>query len=115
MLNLHINHPWLFEQFCNGFYSIRRTHHFWAGLWSDLVIDQFVMMRTIKKRRGFTRGRRMAESTSNLWVATMHNCCEVHHAMELVTRLQHQSSKHVEMSTTRRGRDNSYVKLLFEL
>ena len=114
MLNLHIDHPWLFEHFCNGFHSIRRTDRFWADLWPDLVIEQF-MMRSIKNRGGFTRGRGMAESTSDLWVDSMHKCCEVGHGMELVTRQRHHSSEHVEVSTTRPERDNSYVKLRIEL
>ena len=115
MFNLQDDHPWLFEQFCNGFHSIRRTDRFWAGLWSDLVIEQF-MMRSIKNRGGLTRGRGMVESTRDLWVGTMHKCGDVHHTMESVTRQRHQSSEqHVEMSTTRRQRDNSDIKLLIDL
>ena len=107
MLNLHIDHPWFFEQVCNGFHSIRRNDQSWAGLWSDLVIEQF-MMRGIKNRGGFTRRREIAESKRDLWVGSMHKCGEFHHAME-------QSSEHVEMGTTRRERDNSCVKLRIEL
>ena len=115
MFNLHADHPWLFEQFCNGFHSIRRTDRFWAGLWSDLVIEQF-MIRSIKNRGGLTRGRGMAESTRDLWVGTMHKCGEVHYTMEPVTRQRHQSSEqHVEMSTTRRQRDNPDIKLLIDV
>ena len=62
MLNLNVDHPWLFEQFCNGFHSIRCTDQFWAEFWSDLVIEQF-MMRSIKNRGGLTQGRGMAWST----------------------------------------------------
>ena len=62
MLNLHIDHSWLLKQFCNGFHSIRRSDQFWAGLWSDLVIEQ-LMMRSKKNRGGFTRGRGMTEYT----------------------------------------------------
>ena len=62
MLNLHIDHSWLLKQFCNGFHSIRRSDQFWAGLWSDLVIEQ-LMMRSKKNRGGFTRGRGMTEHT----------------------------------------------------
>ena len=85
MLNLNVDHPWLSEQFCNELHSMRRTDQIWEGLWSDLVIEQF-MMRSIKNRGGLTRGRGMAESTRGLWVGTMHKCGGVHHTMESVTR-----------------------------
>ena len=92
MLNLHIDRPWLFEKLCSGFHSIRCTDQFLAGLWSDLVIQQF-MMRSIKYRQEFTRGRgRMGKNACDLWVGTRHKCGEVHHAMQLVTRQHHQSN-----------------------
>ena len=100
MFNLHADHPWLFEQFCNGFHSIQRTDRFWAGLWYDLVIEQF-MMKTLKNRGGLTRGRGMVESTCNLWVGTMNKCSEVHHTMESVTRQRQQSNEqHVHRETS---------------
>ena len=57
----------------------------------------------------------MAESTRDLWVGTMHKCGEVHHTMEAVTRRHQSSEQYVEMSTTRRQRDNSDIKLLIDL
>ena len=43
MLNLSTSHPWLYEHFRKGFHAIRWNDRFWAGLWSDLVIEQFMM------------------------------------------------------------------------
>ena len=79
MLNLNVDHPWLSEQFCNELHSMRRTDQIWEGLWSDLVIEQF-MMRSIKNRGGLTRGRGMAESTwfmgghhAQMWWSSSYN------------------------------------------
>ena len=44
-----------------GFHVIRRSDRFWAGLSSDLVIEQ-VLMRSVKSSGGLTHGRGMAES-----------------------------------------------------
>ena len=50
MQNLPISHPWLSEQFAvNKLFSVRRSDQFWAGLWTDLTIEQ-ILMRSIKNR-----------------------------------------------------------------
>ena len=85
ILNVNVDHSWLFELFGNGFHSVLRTDPFWAGLWSDLVTEQF-MMRSIKNRGGLTQGRGMAESKRDLWVSTIHKFGKIHHTMESVTR-----------------------------
>lgn len=51
MLELPNYHPWLYKCFTEqGFHTVRRSSRYWAGLWSDLVIEQ-VMMRSIKSWR----------------------------------------------------------------
>ena len=41
MLELPLTHPWLYEKFAvDGYYFIRRSDRFWAGLWPDLTIEQ---------------------------------------------------------------------------
>ena len=58
---LPIDFPWLYNLFQQGYYAIRRSDRFWAGFWTDLVIEQY-LMRTAKNRGGLTRGRGMTES-----------------------------------------------------
>ena len=70
MLNLEESHPWVHDRFTKGFHAIRRSDKFWAGLWSDLIIEQ-VMMRSIKSSGGLTRGRGIAESTRQLWLGSI--------------------------------------------
>ena len=56
MLELPQKHPWLYKQFSkHGLHSVRRSDRYWAGLSTDLIIEQ-VMMRFIKNRGGLTRG-----------------------------------------------------------
>ena len=44
MLELPTNHPWLYECFIErGFHSVRRSSRYWAGLWTDLIIEQVMM------------------------------------------------------------------------
>ena len=40
MVDLEHDYPWLYHQFSvKGFHCVRRTDKFWAGLWTDLVIE----------------------------------------------------------------------------
>jgi len=62
MSSLPDTHPWLYGMFNeHGFHVIRRSDLFWAGLSSDLVIEQ-TLMRSAKGRGGLTRGRGFSES-----------------------------------------------------
>ena len=49
----------------NDYHTIRRTNIFWAGLWSDVIIEQ-VMMRSLKIRGGITRRHGVIESVEVL-------------------------------------------------
>ena len=65
MMSLSKKHPWLHEQFENGKHAVRRSQRYWAGLWSDLVIEQ-TLMRSVRSTGGLTRGRSMKEGTRHL-------------------------------------------------
>jgi len=100
------SHPWLYDQFVNhGLQSVRRSDRPWAGIWTDLAIEQ-LLMRSVKSRGGLTRGRGFTESVRMTWVHTMHRCASVHHTMTSTTGLQHRTSdQHVEMRKSRVKRD----------
>ena len=52
MLQLEQNFPWVYDRFNGeGFHTVRRSSRFWAGLWTDLTIEQ-VLMWSIKSRGG---------------------------------------------------------------
>ena len=91
----------------NGYHSIRRNDKYWAGLWSDLIIEQ-IMMRSIKLRGGLTRGRSFRESTRHQWVHKAHQCAVIHEAMTSVTKSTlANSEQHVELGISRKNRDVS--------
>ena len=72
MLELPNDHPWLYKCFTEqGFHAVRRSSRHWAGLWTDLFIEQ-VLMRSIKSRGGLTRGRGITETVRLQWIYTMH-------------------------------------------
>ena len=107
MLHLEAEHPWVYEKFAaHGFHTIRRSDRFWAGIWSDLAIEQ-VLMRSLKSRGGLTRGRGVTESVRLIWLKIMHRCAEIHNSMSSLTKLLHVSSEqHVELGASRKRRDN---------
>ncbi len=93
MQNLPNDHPWLHQCSINkGFHTIRRSNRFWAGLWTDLVIEQ-VMMRSIKSRGGLTRGRGLTDSVRHQWIYSMHKCAGVHNSMTTLTNLKSSTSE----------------------
>ena len=108
MIDLKTKCPDIHDHFVSfGHHSIRRSDRFWAGLWSDLVIEQ-VMMRSIKSSGGLTRGRGFTESVRNQWVSTAHQVASIHEGMLEVTKAQSGTSEqHVEMSEARKQRDSA--------
>ena len=85
MKDLHLNFPWVYSCFKEkGYHTVRRSDRYWAGLWTDLIIEQ-VMMRSLKSRGGLTRGRGITESVRLLWLGSMHRCAGVHDAMTTLT------------------------------
>jgi hypothetical protein len=88
MLELDTKFPWVYECFAvHGYHTVRRNDRYWAGLWTDLIIEQ-VMMRSLKSRGGLTRGRGVTESVRVMWINSMHRCAGVHDAMTTVTGLK---------------------------
>jgi hypothetical protein len=88
MLDLPHSHPWLYGEFIgHGFHVVRRSNRYWAGISTDLAIEQ-VMMRALKSRGGLTRGRGMTGSVRLHWLRTLHVCASVHSALNKLTDLR---------------------------
>ena len=115
MLELSTNYPWVYTNFAtHGFHTVRRSDRFWAGLWTDLIMEQ-VLMRALKSR-GLTRGRGVNESVRVMWVNSMHRCASVQNAMCNLTGLQHRTSEqHIELGKSRVKRDNEDLTKLMNL
>ena len=80
-------HPWLHQKFDEGYHTVRRRERLWAGLWTDIVIEQ-VLIRYLKSRVGLT----MTESVRQQWVYSMHACAAIHDAMTSLTGKHHTTS-----------------------
>lgn len=63
---------------------IQRSDRFWAGLPSDLVIEQ-ALMWTIKSTGGLTRGRGMEEKQRTCWLFAMPYCADVNECLQELT------------------------------
>ena len=61
MQTLQEQHPEVFTAFSAGFHVLRRSDRYWAGLSTDLVIEQ-TLMRSVKTVGGLTHGRGMGDS-----------------------------------------------------
>ena len=62
---LQDDHPEIYKHFEDGLHVIRRRDRYWAGLSSDIVIEQ-VLIRSIKTSGGLTRGRGITEQQQTI-------------------------------------------------
>ncbi len=105
MNQLHIKHPDVFRKFQNGYHVIRRSNQFWAGLSSDLVIEQ-TLMRSLKTCGGLTRGSGMSEEQIALWTMSTPISAQYNAGMQEFTNLSYSTSEqHKELTSARMSRD----------
>ena len=81
MRALKDDHPDVYEKFQEGHHVVRRTDRYWAGLSTDLTIEQ-VLMRSIKTSGGLTRGRGMGEMQRLVWLLSIPACADVNNAIK---------------------------------
>ena len=112
MMQLEKDHPDVYQKFSEGFHVARCHNRIWAGISTDLMIEQ-VLMRSVKTSGGLTRGRGMTEQQRLIWLLSMPACSEVNRAMQDLTGTQFNSSEqNKEMGTSRRTRDAKDVNML---
>ena len=105
MSNLKAQHPHVQQRFDEGFHVIRRSNRLWAGLPSDLIIEQ-VLMRSLKTSGGLTRGRGMTEHQRLLWLLSRPACAEVNQAMLEFTGVYYNTGEqNQDMTNARQVRD----------
>ena len=91
--------------FSEGLHVVRRSDKFWAGLSTDLFIEQ-VLMRSLKTSGGLTRGRGMFETQRTTWLFSRPSCSAVNVAMHEFTGVHFVTSdQHKDMSKARHERD----------
>ena len=105
LAQLSIQHPEVHHQFQNGYHVVRRSDRYWAGLSTDLLIEQ-VLMRSVSTTGGLTRGRGMSESQRITWLLSTPICAEVNMALQDYTSVQYGTSdQHKEQRAARQARD----------
>ena len=107
---LPLMHPEVQKHFDNGLHVVWQTDRYWAGLSTDLVIEQ-VLMRSVKSTGGLTRGRGIDEIQRLLLNPV---CTEINSALQEYTSVQYATSdQHKESKTAHQHRDtNDTCKLL---
>ena len=68
------------RKFVEEYHTVRRSDRQWAGLWTDIVIEQ-VQIRSLKSGGGLTRGRGMPKSVRQQWIYSTQACAAIHDAM----------------------------------
>ena len=94
---------------------VLRLDRFWAGLSTDLVIEQ-VLVRSFKASGGLTRGRGMTETQCWVWVMSSPVCAEVNNALQEPTDVSSTTSnQHKDVTHSRQNKDftNSRVVVAF--
>ena len=81
-------HPHIYKNFQNGLHRARRCDRFWAGLSTDLMIEQ-VLMRSVKTSGGLTRGKGLSETQRLVWLMSMPACAEVNDAMQTLAGVRY--------------------------
>lgn len=106
MKDLPKTHHIVHEHFLNGNHVVRRSNRYWAGLSTDLIIEQ-VLMRSLKTSGGLTRGRGFTEVQRLVWLLSMPACAKVNQAMQELTGINCDSSEQHKDSTPSRIKRDS--------
>ena len=96
MLRLPETHPDAHRKFMEGYHVVRRSDRFWAGLSTDLIIEQ-VLMRSINTHGGLTRGKGMTENQRLVWILYMPVCASINEAMQTFSGVSYETSTRTRM------------------
>ena len=77
-----------------GNHTVRRSNKQWAGIWTDLSIEQ-ILMKFLKGKGGVI-GKGVTENVLKVWTKTMHRCAEITDALTIVSSLSNSDDKHKE-------------------
>ena len=80
MNELCSTNPGVSQMFVNGHHVVQRSDSFWAGVSTDLTIEQ-EMMSSVKKTGGLTRGLGMTELQRAKRLLSAPTCAEIKRAI----------------------------------
>ncbi|WAR07373.1 LOW QUALITY PROTEIN: hypothetical protein MAR_017331, partial [Mya arenaria] len=106
------DHPDVHKQFMMGSHTLRRGERYWAGLSTDLVIEQ-VLMRSLKSTGGVTRGLGVSEIQMTVWLMSLPANAEMNNAMQQFTGTTFTTShQHKETNPARTAKDDNDTRKL---
>lgn len=112
MCELEETHPDVHSLFAAGYHVVRRSNKYWAGLSTDLSIEQ-ILMRSLKTTGGLTRGRGMSKYQRALWLLSSPICAEITQSLQKLTEVNYSTSEqHKETSKSRQERDHKDLLVL---
>ena len=96
-----------FEQFTtSGYFTIRRSEHFWGGNFTDQTIEQ-ELMRLLKTSGGMTYGRGITDSSLMKWVHALPHTIPICDALEKFTGTHATTSdQHKDLRASNAARDS---------
>ena len=110
MCQLETRHPDVHVKFFRGFYVIRHSNQYWAGLSSDFVIGQ-TLMCSLKSNEGLTHGSGITEKIRALCTMSTPITFEYNNNMqELKDLIFTTNEQHKESSDAMVKRDNTNVE-----
>ena len=105
MFKLPEQHPEVYKHFTEGLHVIRQSDRLWAGLSTDLVIEQY-LMRSLKTTGGLTRGRGMTETQRLVLVLSSPACAELNNYMQQLTGVNYATNEQHKDATPSRAARN---------
>ena len=117
MQELQTKNPIVYECFLNGYHIVRRSDKFFAGIGTDLMIEQ-ELMRSVKTTGGLTHGRGMTDLQRTKWVLSTTTTAAVRKKMEEFSGVRYEGGEqhidqHKEISKARLSRDyNDAMKMM---
>ena len=103
---LKYDFPEVYQQFINGKHCIRRSDRFWAGIFSDQIIEQ-CLMKNAQCRGGITRGRGVGEFQRVMWLLSAPVRAEINETIQRLTGTSYETSEqHKEIFSSRMHRDS---------
>jgi hypothetical protein len=114
MLKLEEDLPEVYKHFMDGLHVVRRSDRLWAGISTDLAIEQ-CLIRSLKTRGGQIRGRGLTETQRLIWVLSTPSCAEINSAMQNFTEVTFTTSEqHKETTSSRMTKDLGDVEDLLQ-
>lgn len=96
-----------------GYFTIRRSHRFWSGNFTDQTIEQ-LLMRQLKAPGGLAHGRGLTDSTQAKFVHVIPRCVPICNEVEKFCGVHACSSEqHTDLRATTTARDSMHFTTLY--